>query len=395
MSKTVVRAALLLCIIGAGGAMPSGVVAPSLTTMAPALGEGQEGMFLAQMVMTISALAMAVSATFVGWLSEHIGYSLTIVGGLAGFAIFGSIGAFTESPWILVASRLVLGVSAAAMITPACALIFYYFEGKLRERVFGLMTAGSAVFAIGSSAASGFIVRDFGWHAVYLIYAVMLIPLVAVPFLLTNVDGTRSPIKPPPVVKGERLPLGSVAGVLLFAMLMAMLMFNVVVQIPFMLAERGYDDPRFVSLAVGVECGLQIVGAILFGTLNTRLSMRYMMAMVFILFGIGHLVVGLFAPIVVIFIGIAVIGFASAFTKPATASYLLRKLPPSMHGRASGAVITALYMGGFLNPVLISPIAAGMGSFQSFVLIGVVNMIAFALAIMPLRVYRSAPQAQP
>jgi len=393
MSKNVTRAVLLLCVIGMGGAMPNGVVAPGLTQMAAVLGEGQRGMFLGQMVMTCAALSAAVSAPLVGWLSERIGYGLTMIVGLAGLAIFGCVGFFTESVWILVTSRVIAGIASGAMIIPACALIFYYFEGPTRERVFGLMTAGSATFSMTTSAVAALLVREHGWHAAFLVYAIVFIPLLFAPFIIVDKNGLRSAIKPPPMEKGQPLPWASIGGVLLFAMAMAMLMFNCVVQIPFMLAERGHSDPALVSLVLVVECSLQITAAILFGWFSSRLNMRYMMAMVFCLFGIAHLIVGLAPNLVIMFVGIGVIGFASAFTKPAAASYLLRKLPPAMHGRASGAVITALYLGGFMNPILLTPAAAAMGSFQSFVLLGVLNILGFMIAIAPLRAYRSAQQS--
>jgi MFS family permease len=138
---------------------------------------------------------------------------------------------------------------------------------------------------------------------------------------------------------------------------------------------------------LAVETSLQIVGAMLFGWFSTRLSIRQMMSMILLVFGIGHLTVGLSTTLSMILVGIGVIGFGSAFTKPATASHLLKTLPPAMHGRASGAIVTALYLGAFLNPMLITPVVAQIGSFPSFVLIGVINVIAFFIAVIPLRYY--------
>jgi MFS family permease len=380
-----IRAALLLCIIGAGSGLLSAVIAPTLTLMAPALGDGQKGIFLAQMVMMSASLALAASATLVGWLSERIGYGLAMIIGIVGFAVFGCVGAFSESLWILAASRVLAGICAAAMVAPACALIFYYFDGKVRERVFGLMTAASATFATVGSAISGFLVRDFGWHSAYLIYAGAVIPSLIVPLVITDKNGSGGAIRPPPMPKGEPLPMASICGLLLFTMFMAMLMLNCVVQLPFMLVERHHSDPRLVSVVLAVETSLQIVGAMLFGWFSTRFSLRQMMSMILLIFGIGHLTVGLSTTLSMILVGIGVIGFGSAFTKPVAASHLLKTLPPAMHGRASGAIVTALYLGAFLNPVLITPVAAQIGSFPSFVLIGIVNVIAFFIAIVPLR----------
>jgi MFS family permease len=379
------RAALLLYTSGMCASVVNSGISPSLTQMAAALAPGSRGMFLAQIVLTTTSLAMALLAPVIGVIGERIGHGRMLIGGLVGFLVFGLPGLFLTTPWLMIACRFLLGIAVAATVTPAAVLVYYYFETPLRERVIGLLTGASGLFAVLASAIAGQLVHSFGWQSVHVLYALGLPALlVAGPLLKDGRDSGRE--VPTAEIREhieERFPIFTVGATVLAVIGMSVLSFNPVVQMPFVLSSRGLQDPRFVSLIIFALCGSQLLASLFFGWLTLRLSLRLMVTLTLAMYGIGHFLIGWDDGLTWSLCGTAAIGVSAAYVKPGALAYLFTILPKSMHGRAAGFIITSLFLGAFLNPFIMAPLIAAFGVAQSFLLLGVANGAVALIVVVP------------
>ena len=82
-------------------------------------------------------------------------------------------------------------------------------------------------------------------------------------------------------------------------------------------------------------------------------------------------------PIVV---GCALIGIGAGLVEPNTGAAILRRTPQSLHARAMGLLIAALYGGQFLNPLLFAPLRQLFGVSGAFMAAGA-GLIAVALVV--------------
>jgi MFS family permease len=385
------RSTVLLIIAGLGSSLPVAAVAPAMSVMAPVLGEGPRGVFLVQLAMTIPGLAMLLTAPLIGWLSERVGYRYMVLVGLAAFIATGVVGGILVSPAIHIASRFLLGVAAAAMMTPTYALVSYYFDDKTRDRMLGLMAAASAVVGITIALIAGFLVKTMGWQSPYTLFALGIVPLVMALPIITDKQGNRTAIKPAPSAGGEKVPFPAVAGIFALTVWLSLLSFNATVQGPFLLAERGLTDPSLISVLISVISGTIMVVSPFYGRLAAVFNARLMMALIIASFAIGHLLMGFSPGLPLIIAGTVMFGIGSALVQPTCGSYLFNVLPPSAHGRAMGGLIGCLFLGQFVNPFVLAPVNAMFGIAPTFVLMGALN-IALALLFVAAPLFlRSAP----
>ena len=102
---------------------------------------------LVPMALTIPALCVAVFSPFAGWLSDRVGRKSLLVSALVAYSVFGFMPWFLTDLTAIIASRILLGVVEAVIMTVATALIGDYFEGEKRQRWIAIQVAVSSVAA--------------------------------------------------------------------------------------------------------------------------------------------------------------------------------------------------------------------------------------------------------
>ncbi len=220
------------------------LVAASLTVMSGAtISPGLPGMrahfegtpgadILVRLVLTMPALFIALCAPFAGFLIERAGRLRVLVAGALLYAAAGTAGLWVETLPALLASRALLGLSVAAVMTTATTLVGDYFAGPERARFLGVQSAfmglGGLVFVTGGGLAA-----EIGWRAPFAIYlAALAVPLLARAYLF-------EPAAPAPRVAGaapDAMPR-QVRGVLVAGFVTMLAFYLVPVQLPFLLAR--------------------------------------------------------------------------------------------------------------------------------------------------------------
>jgi MFS family permease len=82
-----------------------------------------------------------------------------------------------------------------------------------------------------------------------------------------------------------------------------------------------------------------------------------------------------------IFFGV-VSGFGSGFMAPLTQSSILNVVPAAAHSRAMGISFACIFIGLFIQPIILAPVRAALGIQTSFVWVGVAALIAAALTVI-------------
>ncbi|WP_156754451.1 MFS transporter [Actinokineospora pegani] len=102
-----------------------------------------------------------------GRVGDIIGRKRMFVWGLAVFTLASLVGGFADSPLLLIVSRALQGLSAAAVAPAVLAMIGAgYPEGAERAKAMGVFGAVSSVGFAGGVLAGGVLTEVFGWRAV-------------------------------------------------------------------------------------------------------------------------------------------------------------------------------------------------------------------------------------
>src|SRR5215213_6592503 len=128
---------------------------------------------LTPIVLTAPALVIGLTAMVAGRIVDRLGRKRLLVGALVVYAIVGTAPLWLPSLQLIVVSRVLVGLTEAAIMTCCTTLLADYFHGSQREKYFGLQVvfttvAATIFFGIGGALGA----QD--WRAPFWLYAVSL-----------------------------------------------------------------------------------------------------------------------------------------------------------------------------------------------------------------------------
>ncbi|MFF2043785.1 MFS transporter [Kitasatospora sp. NPDC058170] len=167
------------------------LVSPLLPTIAESIRTSESA---AAASVTAYVLVYAVSAPFLGLLSDRFGRRRTLLAGTLLFVLSNAAAALSTGLTLLVLSRAVAGLAAAAAGPAIWAHIAETAPDAVRGRALGL---GMALFSSGQVIGvplGGFLAGLAGWRSAF--WALAVGTAAAVPLLLRQVKGSTAPAGP-------------------------------------------------------------------------------------------------------------------------------------------------------------------------------------------------------
>lgn len=366
-------------------------IAPALPGLARHIGADAHGEVLSQLVMVAPAFMIALFGPLAGLLAERWGVRSCLVGALVLFAAAGLAGMLAPDLVTLTATRLVLGAAggAAAAIGLAAASLL---PPGWREPALGLSGACGGLQAILCLTFGGMLVDWGGWQAPMLMYALVLL---IIPAALWGIP-QKFPEEPGSEGVAQAADWPGILKLWPFYLLMVlqcMALFVPDIQGPFLLDAEGITSGTDIGFITATYAMCSMSVAITYGFVRNRMSERAMLVLTPLLLGIGQVVVGLThgpenVRIAYLFAGVMGAGWVT----PILFSAVLARSP--VHGRAiaMGIIYSAIYVGQFVNPALLTPVRLAFGIHATFIADGLL-MVAIALVI--LAVMRPRPHLAP
>ncbi len=342
--------------------MAGAIVAPALPQIGAAFaGQVTNPEFVAKMVLALPALAIALFAPVSGWIVDRFGCKRLLLAGLALYAAAGTSGLYLREPYPILAGRLLLGVAVAMVMTATSTLISFYFHGAERGRFLGFQATATVLGGVVFLPVGGLLADAGDWQKPFVIYVASLPILLAAVRFVTDPD--RGPLKS---AAGEALPVTgeyplsvpwATLGLIYAVAFVGMAAFGVgPLQLPFHVAERFGVRPFVGSLAVATMTAHAALTSIFYGRLASRFGRDRLVAAFFVLLGTGFAVVGLAKYPALAYLGLAVAGLGGGLFTPTLMNWLMRTAPVHLRGRLTGGLISAMFAGQFLSPILAQPV---------------------------------------
>lgn len=346
--------------------MSSATIAPALPAMQRHF-EGAEPTWVG-LLLTLPGLAIALLAIPLGRVVDRVDRRWVLAGGATVYAIMGSAGLWLDDLTLLLVSRGVLGISVAAVMTSATALIADYFGGLERARFLGVqasfMSFGGVVFLLAGGALA-----DWTWRGPYGVY------LAAVPVALFAVLALPRPS--PTSAHGLEAPAQVTAwrpifGLGLAALLAMMLFYTIPVQVPFDLERRlGLGGSAAgVAIAIGTLSGG--LASLTFGRLVHRFGPVALLGVTFLAMGAGLAGVGLVSSYAGVLVAIAIGGVGMGLMMPNLSQWTVRLASPAHRATAIGVVVMGVFLGQFASPLVSHPLVAALDGPAAFLCLGAV-----------------------
>lgn len=384
----------MLLLASTLGVMAGATVTPVLEVIRTDLGVGGTA---AGLIITTHGLAIAVTSPLVGRLIDRWGARAPLVAGLVLYGLGGGAGMFTTTYPALIASRVVLGIGAAAVFGGTTVALLTLYQGARRDRVLGWRTTattmGGLLWPLLAGALGG-----ISWHTSFAVSTVGL-PL-GLAAALSLPAATHAVQERHATGGGVRRLLRRHPMLLAWYAVMltsGLMLYTVVVFLPQRLAQLGVRDPFQVSLFLAVMAVAASVVGLLYARLRARLGVAVLLRLAAGCRVASFAILGLATTPAVVFAAPALFGLANGLLMPTLTVLIGDTPPPQRRGQATTLSATAMFTGQFLAPLVFGPLMAATSITTGYLAAaGLAAAVLLALLAVKVPAAPAAPgQAEP
>jgi MFS family permease len=346
------------------------VLPPILHQLADHLGGDADAAFGVQMMAAMPGIGLVLGGLVASWTIDRLGARALLNYALIAYMILGSAGLYIDNLTGLCVTRLLLGLATAGIATASNTLIAHFYGGAARGRMISAATVVGSMLCVVAMLASGEIAEIAGWRAPFAIYiaAPMILWLAAIfgiPRIAIRSEGSSSEEKGSTgVVIAKLWPY-----YLLITSLYVVLMMTST-QVSFLLAENGIIRPVIQARVLGTASFFLILGALLYGWVQGRYGANAAFRLGLLTLGIGIIGFGLAHDAVTASIAAASKGLASGLLNSGFIHMIMNRSEPHLRGRALGIMTSAMFLGDFLNPIVVHPIKEMLSLHAAFHVLG-------------------------
>lgn len=333
--------------------------------------------FLVPIAITVPALCVAVFSPLAGWISDKCGRKPVLLTALLIYAVIGLLPYFLSNIHHIIAARVILGVSEAAIMTVATALLGDYYQGKARQRWVAIQMASVSISAIVLIAIGGILGELLGSRGPFLLYLLALPIALLVWFILFEPQRHT-----PHAELNVRIPWGSILPMLCTSLFVGVLFYTVIVKLGEILGLTSEVSPAMIGgIGAAANIGMAL-GAVIFRTLKGA-SGPALVSVGFTLSTIGYggaawsntLLVSSGALV------IACLGFGLLL--PTMLTWILKELPENVRGRGTGLWTGAFFLGQFTAPIIVAALQSNLAGLANVLVLftglsGLAMLVSFA-----------------
>jgi predicted MFS family arabinose efflux permease len=326
----------------------AGVLAPVLPKMANHFAGAPMLGLMIGFVATIPSLAVALFSMPIGQLSDKIGARRILVIGMSGYGLAGLTPLWLDSLPAIVASRFVVGLCEAAVMTASTTLISLYFSGLQRDRWLAAQVASTNVMGVVIVLAGG-LAGEHSWRAPFLAYGialVLLLPVLLVTYEPATVPGSQAA---PATARLQPGQLRRVAFLCAQTFFVSVTIYTLIVQLGFLLVERGVASPSAIGFCIAFGAGGIAVGSIA-NTAMLSWSARYRLLASYVLMTAGLGIIAVDPDFSAMCAGALAAGLGAGCAVSTLLCVTVADVPQALKGRVTGAWTAAMFLGQFLNP---------------------------------------------
>ncbi|MBK5279782.1 MAG: MFS transporter [Bacteroidia bacterium] len=358
-------------------------ISPALPQMAMAFADVENAELIVKLVLTIPALFIAIFSPITGRLIDKHGRLRILWFSLALYAISGTGGFFLNNLYLILLTRITLGIAVGMSMTIVITLIADYFEGPERQKFVGLQVAFMSLGGILFIGLGG-ILADVGWRFPFLIYLFSLIVFLHEPVITKKGESVGSGVKSHGIIW------------LLFfnTMTMWIIFFLIPVQIPFYLKDIGVEKNALIGAAIATSTLFSAISSISYSKLKGRFSFLTIFSVGYLLMAAGFFTVAISGSYIMVLVAMMLTGLGIGMMIPNTNMWVMKIAPPEIRGKEIGKLTTFWFFGQFLSPIVIFPVLQVLPLSSTFLVgAGLLFLISTAFVIFQMsKVGKSLPQ---
>lgn len=365
--------------------MAGSIIAPILNMMREGLNADPASVGY---IITTHGLFIALFSPLFGIIIDKSGTKRPFVFGLILYGLAGASGIFITSYWVMIISRALLGVAAAAILISITLMILNLYTDTERNKVMGWRQSSNSFSGVLGPLIGGLLGR-ISWHIPFAAYLIAIPLGICALFVVPDVRGGKVQ------VDGDVNKEDSVFKIfkstpVLFAILGLMftssvLLFNIVVFIPQLLEKKGISNPFYIGLFLSIIGIAAALTALNYARIKARLSNKKITVIALVLWTVGFIIISQVSSNWIIALSIALFGIGFGAILPMAMVWVGENVPISFRGRVSSFLPTCGFIGQFLSPIIFGPIALSLGLNNVFLVTGGISAILLLLFLFGIR----------
>lgn len=374
--------------------MSNSTITPALPGLQARFADDPNAEVLTRLLITAPSLVVAIIAPFAGALTDRLGRRLPLFLGLLIYALAGTAGLYLDGLPAILASRLILGLGVAFVMTAQAALIGDYFQGAARGRLMGYQIAATNIGGLIFVTVAGYLAGlDPRWP-----FAIYGLAIIMFPFLWRTLPEPilapgQTDLADPAALQAEPGWQATVAIMSVAAALTFVIFYAVPTQLPYHLRGLGITDPQKAGVAMASMMFAAALTSVVSGWIRPWLGRIGTPVTGYLLMAAGFATVAAGRSLGLEMVGMALIGGGIGMCMPTFITTALNVTPAHRRGLVSGLVTSAIFLGQFISPLASQPLVTHLGYSGAFH-VGAAGYVTLAVLLV-LVLKRKPRQQQP
>ena len=366
--------------------MAGSVIAPVLNQMGEGLGVTPGA---ARLLITTHGIMIAICSPVIGLLIDKWGVRKPLILGLVLYGLAGGSGLFITNYYLLISSRVLLGMAVATIFTAITVSILNLYEGTQRNRIMGWRGSSNSVGGIIWPLIGGSL-GMLSWHLPFAAYLIGLpiafIAFLAIPKTQKSAD---YPANGAANKKESTFRIFRSTPILFLTYGLAfvgnILLYAIIVFMPKLVEQFGVTSSFYVGTfisTVGLAGG---TASLFYGRIKARLSFNSIVKISLFLWSVGFILISQAPFLWLISVSIIFFGIGMGMVIPTISVWVGELVPASFRGRMTSYITLFSYTGQFLSPIILSPMETALGLTTLFLVIGATCVFLLVLFLILLR----------
>jgi len=375
---------VVLVMAGMMTVMAGALISPTLPAIQSYFSFVPSIELITPLVLTIVALSCLVFAPVMGYLLDRTSKRKIFLTSLLLFALSGSAGLYLNSVWMLVASRVILGLAVAGISACTLTLAGDFFAGSERNGLISVITAFMSLGGMIFVPLSGYL-TEFSWH---LPFAVYLFPLLILPLAFIAIPNPKRETSTGKIItqipsKEKALKKSIIVMIYALGFCSMAFLYIMTVQIPFYIKALAIGTSFISGIVIATLCLFETVSILIYGRIPIKPS--YVVGSFFLLESLGFFILSIASSVWMFMVGAILVGSGIGLMVPATNTWITVNTPITSRGKYIGGLVALFYLGQFSAPFLVRPLIASSGYSAPnglFAVLGILCMVLFILNIV-------------
>ena len=226
-------------------------------------------------IVTIANFSALLTLMFNSSLVKKFGVRKIVISGLILSSIMGIIPVFTSNLWLIMLSRIFLGLGIGLFSPHAISLIAHTYHGELRARLLGYQTGFSALGNAVLLGLAGLLI-GLNWHAVFWLHIILLIVALLIYFFVPEPNNEIDEIKTE-IVKLPRRQWKMI----FLTFVTYLLIWGIQLKLPSYFESRNFGNAQILNLTLSAMNIGGLIAGLTFGYLHKYLH-RYVLTLGYI-----------------------------------------------------------------------------------------------------------------